>query len=199
MLLEALFMQISGVSLTLTWPHRLCLLRVLLGVTATATSFPLPKHTGGGGTTPTFSGWRVYLQFMWEVLLPRFPWGFPHTATFASFPTPRLLGGPTTPAFSSWLVYLHFWKGLPLPTSLALRAPCPLCYVSFVVVVAVYSVCFFLFFPWVGVSLTRGLCWSGPRVVCGSTECRLAHLVVCFSRAGRSWHLAVQEPPGFSI
>jgi hypothetical protein len=30
LLLEALFMQVSGVSLTLTWPHRLCLLRVLL-------------------------------------------------------------------------------------------------------------------------------------------------------------------------
>jgi hypothetical protein len=29
-LLVALFMQISGVSLALTWPHRLCLLRVLL-------------------------------------------------------------------------------------------------------------------------------------------------------------------------
>jgi hypothetical protein len=30
LLLEALFMQISGVSLALTWPRRLCLLRILL-------------------------------------------------------------------------------------------------------------------------------------------------------------------------
>jgi hypothetical protein len=30
LLLEALFMQVSGVSLTLTWPLRLCFLRVLL-------------------------------------------------------------------------------------------------------------------------------------------------------------------------
>jgi hypothetical protein len=30
LLLEALFMQLSGVSLTLTYPCRLCLLRVLL-------------------------------------------------------------------------------------------------------------------------------------------------------------------------
>jgi hypothetical protein len=30
LLLEALFMQLSGVSLALTWPRRLCLLRVLL-------------------------------------------------------------------------------------------------------------------------------------------------------------------------
>jgi hypothetical protein len=31
LLLAALFMQISGVSLALTWPRRLCLLRVLCG------------------------------------------------------------------------------------------------------------------------------------------------------------------------
>jgi hypothetical protein len=63
LLLEALFMQISGVSLTLTWPLRLCLLRVLLVVTATVTSFPLSKHTGGGGATSAFYGWCAYLQF----------------------------------------------------------------------------------------------------------------------------------------
>jgi hypothetical protein len=63
LLLEALFMQISGVSLTFTWPLRLCLLRVLLGATATATSFSLSKHTGGGDTAPAFSGLCVYLQF----------------------------------------------------------------------------------------------------------------------------------------
>jgi hypothetical protein len=51
---------------------------------------------------------------------------------------------------------------------------------------------FFLFFPWVVVSL---LMW--PRVVCGSTTCHLAHLVVCVSWAGRSWHLAAREPSWF--
>jgi hypothetical protein len=67
LLLEALFMQISRVSLTLTWLLRLCLLRVLLEVTTTATSFPLSKHTGGGDTAPAFSGLLVYLQFTWQV------------------------------------------------------------------------------------------------------------------------------------
>jgi hypothetical protein len=72
LLLVALFMQISGVSLALTWPCRLCLLRVLLCGTS-ATSFPLFEHTGKGDTAPVFSGLRVYLQFMWEVDLPPFP------------------------------------------------------------------------------------------------------------------------------
>jgi hypothetical protein len=71
LLLEALFMQISGMSLALIWPHRLCLLRVFL--CASATSFSLSKHTGEGDTAPAFSGLRVYLQFMWEVGLPPSP------------------------------------------------------------------------------------------------------------------------------
>jgi hypothetical protein len=71
LLLEALFMQISGVSLALTWPLRLCLLRIFL--CASAISFPLSKHAGEGDTAPTYSGLRVYLQFMWEVGLPPSP------------------------------------------------------------------------------------------------------------------------------
>jgi hypothetical protein len=65
LLLEALFMQISGVRLVLTWPCRLCLLRVLLCVSLCYKPSPLQA--------PTFSGLRVYLQFMWEVGLPPSP------------------------------------------------------------------------------------------------------------------------------
>jgi hypothetical protein len=39
-------------------------------VRASATSFPLFKHTGGGDTVPAFSGLRVCLQFAWEVGVP---------------------------------------------------------------------------------------------------------------------------------
>jgi hypothetical protein len=78
LLLEVLFMQISGVSLTLTYPHSLCLPRVLLGVTANTNSFPLSKHTGSGDTEPAFSGQHDYLPFKWEVGLP------PSTVEFSS-------------------------------------------------------------------------------------------------------------------
>jgi hypothetical protein len=52
---------------------------------------------------------------------------------------------------------------------------------------------FFLsFFPgWGSVCPGAMLIWS--KVVCGSTMCRLIHLVACFSRDSRSWHLAVWE------
>jgi hypothetical protein len=46
LLLEALFMQISGVSLALTWLCRLCLLRVLLGVMPLLQAFPFPTTLG---------------------------------------------------------------------------------------------------------------------------------------------------------
>jgi hypothetical protein len=59
----------SGVSLALTWPFRLCLLRVLL-CTSHCYSFPLSKHTGGGDTAQAFSDQSAYLQLTWEVGLP---------------------------------------------------------------------------------------------------------------------------------
>jgi hypothetical protein len=112
-------MQISGVSLTLTWPLRLCLLRVLLGATSTATSFPLSKHTGGGDTAPTFSGRCVYLQLTWEVGFPRLLWRFPPSATFTSFPAPGCWACAAAPDFSSRLVVRDF------PSPHLRRSGCP--------------------------------------------------------------------------
>jgi hypothetical protein len=80
LLLEALFMQISGVSLALTWPCRLCLPRVLLCLSLYYKLSPFQAHWGR---------WLcVYLQFMWEVGLPCLLCSFPPTGTFTSFPPP---------------------------------------------------------------------------------------------------------------
>jgi hypothetical protein len=71
---------------------------------------------------------------------------------------------------------------------------------------AFFSTCLFycccLLFSFFSFSLGGGLSVQGamlswPRVVCGSTACRLDHLVVCFFQAGRSWSLVVQEPSWF--
>jgi hypothetical protein len=40
---------------------------------AAVTSLPLSKHSGGGSTIPPFSGWLVYLQFVWGVPFPNSP------------------------------------------------------------------------------------------------------------------------------
>jgi hypothetical protein len=52
-------MQISGVSLTLTWPCRLCLLRVLLCESLCYKLSPFKAHWGG----------RHYTHFLWPVCL----------------------------------------------------------------------------------------------------------------------------------
>jgi hypothetical protein len=65
-------MQISGVSLTLLAPQAL-FTQSSHGRGATAASFPLSKHPGGGDIAPAFLGLSVYLQFTWEVGLPPSP------------------------------------------------------------------------------------------------------------------------------
>jgi hypothetical protein len=121
---------------------------------------------------------------------------FSHTATFTSFPAPRFLGRGCHSCLLRPACYLRFCVRLPLPSSLVLRVPHPLCYVSFFVVVY-YSAWFFSLFSLGGDPSVQGAMVIWPRVVCGSTMCRFAHLVVCFSQAGRSWHLEVWEPSWF--
>jgi hypothetical protein len=61
----------------------------------------------------------------------------------------------------------------PPPPS-ALRALCPVCYVSFCYCLLLS----FSFFPGEGRSV-QGAMLIWPRVVCGSTVCSLVHLVLC--------------------
>jgi hypothetical protein len=85
-----------------------------------------------------------------------------HTkATVPSLPLSKHTGRHgTTSAFSGRLVYLQFCNGVPLPHSQELREPGPLCYVPtfffFFSCLFIIQFDFFLFFPWVAVSLSRG-------------------------------------------
>jgi hypothetical protein len=175
-------LKISGMSLTLTLPHRLCLFRVLLGA---FTSFPLSKHTGGGGATPIFSGQLVYLQFTWGVSLPPSPVEFSSLRHFYKLSYSWLLGGCHHSCLlpSPANVFIYSSMRDCSPQSSVLRVPHPLCYMSFVVVV-VYSVCFLFLFSLHGSQSVQGAMLTWPRVVCGSIMCCLAHLVVCVSPAG---------------
>jgi hypothetical protein len=197
LLLEALFMQISGVSLALTWPHRLCFLRVLLCVCHCYMLSPFQAH------------WEVTLHPLSQVcvfiysscrmwVFPTLLWSFPPTATFTSFPAPDCWVGAAAPASRhvclqfTWEVGLpsspvefsslrhshklsHSWLlgtrpgshplqpdpaclftdlgGISLPSTSALSAPHPLCYVSLLFLLLITQ---FLFFPQVGLVCPRG-------------------------------------------
>jgi hypothetical protein len=86
--------------------------------------------------------------------------------------------------FFGQLVYLQFCEGVPLSHSLDLKAPWPLCYIFFSLFqLLVYYSDFFSFFSLDGGQSVQGAMLIWPRIVCGSTTCHLAHLVVCFSQA----------------
>jgi hypothetical protein len=122
-------------------------------------------------------------------------WSFPPpTATFTSFPAPGCSACAAAPAFSSRLVYLQFCEGLPLPPFLVLRAPCPLCYVSFCCYCLLFS---FSFFPgWGSVcpggyaDLAQCCLWEFCMPL--SSPCGL----LLPKRPGH-WHLAVRAPSWF--
>jgi hypothetical protein len=112
-----------------------------------------------------------------------------------------LIAGRVLPLLPSLaqLVYLQFCEGFPPPLFGAQGTP-PSLLLSFfvVVVIAYYSV--FLFSLGGGQSV-QGAMLIWPRVVCGSTAYRLAHLVVgvfpsCLGAGVWPWR---GSPPGFSI
>jgi hypothetical protein len=87
LLLEALFMQISGVSLALTWPCRLCLLRFLLCVSL---CYKLSPFQALGKVTlhPRSQACVFIYRSGGEVGLPPLLWSFPPSTTFTSFLAP---------------------------------------------------------------------------------------------------------------
>jgi hypothetical protein len=168
-------------------------------VGASATSFPLSKHTGEGDTAPALSGLRVYLQFMWEVGLPPSPVEFSShrhshqlSHSWLLGPRPRSsqsLSGPSACLFT-------VLGRIPFPQSSAPSVPHPLSHVSYLFLLLITQ---FLFLPWVEVSLSRGLCCSGPGLSVGVLRYCEAHLVCVFPSCLGAGDWRPRGPPGFSI
>jgi hypothetical protein len=132
--------------------------------TSAFTSFPVPDY------------WAVLLllpaaMFVYSSrgkwVFPPLLWSFPPSATLTSFPAPGCWacapaptrGSPARPAC------LFTVPGrIPFPQSSALSVPHPLSCVSYLVLLLITQ---FLFFPRVEVSLSRGLCCSGPGLSVG--------------------------------
>jgi hypothetical protein len=172
--------------------HFLCLhLFSFFDAHDSATSFPLSKHTEGGDTAPAFWGLGVYLQFTWEVSLSPSPVEFSSHYHFHKLSRSWLLDV----CRHSCLLQAACLRDFPSLLFGSQGAPPSLLHV-FLLLLRIIR-----FFPWVGVSLSRGAILIWPRLVCGSTTCCLAHFVVCVfpSRLGTAIWQWRRSPPGFSI
>jgi hypothetical protein len=103
-------------------------------VRATATGFPLSKHTGGGDTAPGFSGLRVVYSSHGKWVFPPLLWSFPPTTTFTSFPTSDWWACAAAPAGQCVYLQLTWEVGLaPLlwsfpPSATLTSFPAPGCW-----------------------------------------------------------------------
>jgi hypothetical protein len=123
-------MQISGVSLALTWPRRLCLFRVLLWVSL---CYKLSPFQALGKVTLHLRCQACVFIYSscgrW--VFPPLLWSFPPTATFTSFPAPDywvmlLLLPATMFVYSSrgtWVFPPLLWSFPPSSTLTSFPAP----------------------------------------------------------------------------
>jgi hypothetical protein len=90
-------------------------------------------------------------------VFPPLLWSFPPSATLQAFPL--LVAGresPFLPSPAGLFIYSSSSSALRAPTLFATCLYCSYCLLLS-----------FSFFPWVGVGLSRGLCWSGPGLSVG--------------------------------
>jgi hypothetical protein len=138
-----------------------------------------------------------YLEFLWGVVPPLLSCGACYAlATFTSLPLSKHTGGEVLTLLPCPACLFTDRVGIvPPPLSRAqgtLPSLLNVFFFSFSSYLFISQIGFFLFFPWVGISLSSGLCWF--------TVCHLPHLVVCVFpsslRAGVWW---CRSPLCFSI
>jgi hypothetical protein len=129
-------------------------------------AFPFPNTLGEVTLHPLSQACMFIYSSRGKWAFPPLLWRFHPTAAFTSFPVPGCQVCVAFPAFSHWFVIYNSVKHFPSPLFGTQCAPPSLLCVFFVVI-AYYSGFFFSFFTWVGVGLSKGLCWSGPGLSVG--------------------------------
>jgi hypothetical protein len=176
-------MQISAMSFTLTYPLGFVYLEFSWTLAPSVFSSIEPY------LPVAIAVFFYYLEYLWGGAAPPLSSGTCHTlATATSFPLSKFAGQvpPLLPSLASLYIYSSSGE-CPSPTLWSSGIPtlfvtC-LFFSFFSAACLLFSLFFLLFFPWVGVSLSRGYADLAEGCL-GSTMCCLAHLVVCVSQAG---------------
>jgi hypothetical protein len=135
---------------------------------------------------------------MWELGLPSSPVEFSSLRHSHKLSCSWLLGARpcSRQSLSSPPSLFTVLGRIPFPQSLALSVPHPLSCVSVLFLLLISQ---FLFFPQVEVSLSRGLCCSGPGLSVGVPQYRESHLVRVFPSHLGTGDWRSGGPPGFSV
>jgi hypothetical protein len=184
LLLEALFMQISGVSLTLTWSRRLCLLRVLLCVSLCYKLSPFQAHWGRWHCTHFLRAACLFTAHVGS--------GSSLLSCGVFLPLPLSQAFLLLVAGRGLFIYSSV-RDSPPPLFGAQGAPPSLLHV-FIVHIAYYSVSLFL-------SGWGSVCPGGyaewPRVVCGSTAVPISSPCLLLSKPSGCRRLVARGPSWF--
>jgi hypothetical protein len=191
-------MQISGVSLALTWPPQALFTQSSPVHEPLLQAFPF-LSTLGEVTLHLLSQASMFIySSCGKWVFPPLLWSFPPTTAFTNFPTLDCWACAAAPAFWGLCVYLQFHEGLPLPLLRcsgrpALFAMCLFCYCL------LFRFFFSLFFPgWWSVclggyaDLAQGCLWEYHMPLSSPCGLRLP------KRSG-SWRLVAWEPSWFLL
>jgi hypothetical protein len=114
-------------------------------------AFPFPSTLGEVTLHPLSWASMFIYSTRGKWAFPPLLWSFPPTTTFTSFPARGCWACAAAPACSGRLVYIQFCGRFPSPPIGHSGHP-PLYYGFFFLLLIIQ----FLFFPWVGVSLSGG-------------------------------------------
>jgi hypothetical protein len=126
--------------------------------------------------------------------------GVCHTSLlFQAFPSPSTLGevAPHPPSPAGLFIYSSV-RECPSPSLWS--SGCPALFAMclfFFSCLLIIQFGFFSLFSLGGGQSVQGTMLIWPRVVCGSTACRLAHMVVSSPKQDRRWCLVAREPSWF--
>jgi hypothetical protein len=124
-------------------------------------AFPFPSTLGKVTLHPHSQTCMFVYSSSGKWVFPPLLWSFPPSATLTSFPAP---GCSAEPLRLTWLFHLQSREGFPSPNLRCSVHPTlfPTClYCSYCLLIS------FSFFPLVEVSLSWGLCCSGPGLSVG--------------------------------
>jgi hypothetical protein len=130
-------------------------------------AFPFPNTLGEVTLHPLSQACVFVYSSCGKWVFTPLLWSFPPSATLTSFPAPGCWARTPTPTGASPAhpACLFTVPGrIPFPQSSALSVPHPLSCMSLLFLLLIIQ---FLFFPWVEVGLSRGLCCSGPGLSVG--------------------------------